>query len=121
MLPPVRQEMRDWIQLGTAVVAVVAFVHTFYRAHKDRAQHTVLLWCRDAQNTWRSELAEGKAPDPVDDAVLDLGPLKLGKASARLYDPWENRWTKAGLEGDRVRLPAFKRSLVVRLTLEVKG
>jgi hypothetical protein len=91
--------------------------HSRLRVYMLKGQHTVLLWCRDAQNTWRSELAEGKAPNPVNDALLDLGPLKLGKASARLYDPWENRWTKAELEGNRLRLPAFKRSLVVRLTL----
>jgi hypothetical protein len=94
--------------------------HSRLRVYVLKGQHTVLLWCRDAQNTWRSELAEGKAPDSVDEAFLDLGPLKLGKASARLYDPWENRWTRAGLEGDRLRLPVFKRSLVVRLTLDVK-
>ena len=91
--------------------------HSRLRVYMLKGQHMVLLWCRDAQNTWRSELAEGKAPNPVNDALLDLGPLKLGKASARLYDPWENRWTKVELEGNRLRLPAFKRSLVVRLTL----
>jgi hypothetical protein len=37
MLPSISPEVRDWMQIGTAVVAVVAFIHTFYRAHKDRA------------------------------------------------------------------------------------
>jgi hypothetical protein len=57
----------------------------------------------------------------VDDAILDLGPLKAGNASIRIYDPWENRWTKAEQDGGRLRLPAFKRSLVVRLEPEVKA
>ncbi|MGO9204527.1 MAG: cellulase family glycosylhydrolase [Limisphaerales bacterium] len=92
--------------------------HSRLRVYVLKGRRTVLLWCRDAQNTWRRELAEGQAPAPVQGIVLDLGPLKLGKASARLYDPWENRWTTAALEGDRLPLPEFKRSLVARLTLE---
>jgi hypothetical protein len=83
-----------------------------------KGQYTVLLWCRDSKNTWQRELAEGKAPDPVEGAVLDLGPLRLAKVSVRLYDPWANRWTKAKLDGDQLRLPVFKRSLVARVTLK---
>jgi hypothetical protein len=62
-------------------------LHPRLRVYVLKGQHTVLLWCRDAQNTWRRELAEGKAPDPVEGAVLDLGPLRLAKVSVRLYDP----------------------------------
>jgi hypothetical protein len=42
----------------------------------------------------------------------------LAKVSVRLYDPWANRWTKAKLDGDQLRLPVFKRSLVARVTLK---
>jgi len=91
--------------------------HPRLRVYVLKGQHTALLWCRDAQNTWQHELGEGRPPDPVEGAVLDLGPLNLGKTSARSYDPWENRWTSAVLEGDHLRLPVFKRSLVVRLAL----
>ena len=94
--------------------------HSRLRVYVLKGRHTALLWCRDPENTWRHELAEGRAPDPVEDAVLDLAPLNLGKTSARLYDPWENRWTNAALEADQLRLPVFKRSLVVRLKREVK-
>jgi hypothetical protein len=92
--------------------------HPRLRVYALKGRRTVLLWCRDAQNTWRRELAEGEAPTPVQGALLDLGPLKLGKAAARLYDPWANRWTTAALDGDRLPLPDFKRSLVARLTIE---
>lgn len=89
--------------------------HARMRVYALKGQRTVLLWCRDTQNTWRSELEEGKAPDPIEGASLDLGPLKLRSTTARVYDPWENRWTQVAVEGDHVRLPVFKRSLVVRL------
>lgn len=92
--------------------------HERLRVQVLKGQRTVLLWCRDAQNPWHRELAEGRAPEPVEGAVLDLGPLKLGKVSARLFDPWEIRWTTSALDGDRLRLPAFKRSLVASLRLE---
>jgi len=91
--------------------------HPRLRVYALKGRHTTLLWCRDLENTWRHELAEGRAPDPVEDAVLELGSLNLGKTSARLYDPWENRWTTATLEADQLRLPVFKRSLVVRLSV----
>ena len=28
-----------------------------------RGRHTTILWCRDRQNTWQTELAEGKPPE----------------------------------------------------------
>ncbi len=93
--------------------------HSCLRVYVLKGRHTVLLWCRDTQNPWRSEVAEGKAPDVVDDAFLDLAALKVGNAPTQIYDPWQNRSTKAELDGGRLRLPAFKRSLVVRLTLQL--
>ncbi len=81
-----------------------------------KGERTVLLWCRDTQNTWQSELAEGKGPDLIDNAVLDLGPLSLGKPAVKIYDPLENRWTTGSTEQGQIRLPPFRRSLVVRIT-----
>lgn len=90
--------------------------HPRLRVYVLNGRHTVLLWCRDAQDTWQRELAEGKAPDTVADALLDLGSLKLGKADAHIYDPWENQWSSTPITGDKIALPPFKRSLVVRFT-----
>jgi hypothetical protein len=92
--------------------------HSRLRIYVLKGRQTVLLWCRDRQNTWRSELAEGRAPEPVEGAFLDLGLLNLGKASARLYDPWDNKWTTGVLDGERLRLPVFNRSVVVRLLVK---
>ena len=91
--------------------------HPRLRVYVLKGRHTALLWCRDLEDTWHHELGEGRAPGPVEGAVLDLGQLNLGRTSARLYDPWENRWTNAALEADQLRLPVFKRSLVVRLAV----
>jgi hypothetical protein len=88
--------------------------HPRLRVYVLNGRHAVLVWCRDAQDTWQRELAEGKAPDTVEDAFLDLGLLKLGNAKARIYDPWENQWSSGSVTGDKLSLPPFKRSIVVR-------
>lgn len=81
-----------------------------------KGKRTLLAWCRDPQNTWKTELAEGKPPRTVREAVLDLaaaGPL--GKdAAVSVYDPWTDRWTALKQDGGKVRLPEFSRSLVVK-------
>lgn len=84
-----------------------------------KGQSTLLDWCRDAQNTWQSELAQGQAPKPIERGVVELaGPM--GRSSARstaAYDPWEDRWTDVRMEGSRVLLPKFTRSLVLKVKL----
>ena len=58
----------------------------------------------------------GPRPEELKDVVVplkDVGPL-AGR-TARAYDPWKKVWTDARIEDDGVRLPAFARSIVVRL------
>lgn len=76
----------------------------------------LLIWCRDPKNTWQSELAEGRPPKRITGGVLvaDLAP-EWRKAAARVYDPWTGRWSDARLEEGRLALPAFSRSVVVRI------
>ena len=61
-------------------------------------------------------MKQGLAPEELRDVVVpwkDGGPL-AGR-TARAYDPWKKVWTDARIEDDGVRLPAFARSIVVRL------
>lgn len=91
--------------------------HDRLRVYALKGRQTTLLWCRDSQNTWRSELAEGKAAELVQGAVIDLTGLgeRYTQGTARLYDPWKNAWTEAAIHDGRVSLPDFKRSIVVRI------
>ena len=50
-------------------------------------------------------------PQPAEGATYAA---KVGKAEARIYDPWDNRWSSGSVTGDKLSLPPFKRSLVVR-------
>ncbi len=99
---------------------VVKLKHPRLRIYVLKGKRTVLAWCRDSQNTWQTELAEGKPPETVQNVSLDLGDVlevaRIGQA--RIYDPWENRWTDAQFDRTTVMLPPFKRSLVLRFDLK---
>jgi len=93
--------------------------HPQLRIYALKGRQTLLIWCRDIRNTWQTELAEGKAPSQVDGLNLDLAPVLGGAvpANAQSYDPWADRWAPADLRGAAVRLPAFTRSLVLKITV----
>jgi hypothetical protein len=82
-----------------------------------RGKTTLVAWCRDAENTWQTELAEHRPPQPVRDArlTLDLAPDWLAGATASFYDPWTGEHGRLALEGNRLVLPEFTRSVVVRV------
>jgi hypothetical protein len=86
------------------------------RAYALQGQHSLLIWCRDKQNTWQSELAQGLLPQPVQRASLDLPVSTLTKQAVRFYDPWTDTSTECELSGSRtLQLPDFKRSLLIRV------
>lgn len=82
-------------------------------------RRTLLAWCRDARNDWRSELEQGVAPAAVERAEVDLSGALRGRAVAKAsaYDPWSDTAAPLALREGRARLPAFRRSLVVRVEL----
>jgi hypothetical protein len=91
--------------------------HPRLRIYVLMGRHTLLAWCRDRQNTWKTELAEGKPPVLVEGAIISLADAdkELNGAAVGFYDPWSNRWTQSAVEGNRVSLPDFIRSIVVKM------
>lgn len=77
-----------------------------------RGVKTTLIWIRDGFDNWNDGLARRAMAGWVRDLSLELGD---DKGNVRFYDPWENRWDEAGKKNYRVKLPEFKRSLVVRI------
>ncbi len=77
---------------------------------------TILLWCRDSQNDWQTELVNGIVPELLQGETVNLTSfLPEGIIqSATIYDPWENKWTN-GKKTSFIQLPDFKRSVVVRI------
>lgn len=94
--------------------------HPRLRVYALKGKRTTLLWCRDAANTWKTELADGKHPELLAGASLNLADVlnSVSGLEIRTYDPWENRWTTLSVEGKEIVLPPFRRSLVVRIRRE---
>lgn len=79
-----------------------------------KGQHTTLLWCRDRENTWQTELAEDRAPQVIHGETVGM-PVAWPAAKTlkvRFYDPWTNTW-QTGEGGVPLKLPDFRRSLVI--------
>lgn len=78
-------------------------------------KRTVLLWCRDKNCDWRSELERDEKPKPVTAELLAGDGAVLPDGVARVYDPWDNRWSETPVAGGTLALPEFTRSIVVRI------
>jgi hypothetical protein len=121
--------MNLWFQFGRFAEAIkgidppaekfepIEIDHPRLRIYALKGKHTLLAWCRDKQNTWRTELAEGKTPAVVNNAIISLPDSgeNLYNADVNFYDPWKNKWVQGKAEGNRISLPDFTRSLVVRI------
>jgi hypothetical protein len=91
--------------------------HPRLRVYTLEGTQTLLVWCRDKQNTWQTELRDQRPPQPVTGAVIRLTALPRA-AVIRAYDPWENRWTDLSAAGAALTLPRFSRSIALRITLK---
>lgn len=89
--------------------------HPRLRVYVLKGRRTVLAWCRDTRNTWESELQRGERPEVLRGLEVDLGMVGRKAGKARTYDPWTGRWSAAKLKAGKVKLPAFSRSLVIRV------
>jgi hypothetical protein len=85
--------------------------HPRLRVYALRGRHRFLAWCRDTQNTWLSELANGNRPETLRNVEVDTG--LPGSGTVRIYDPWSNEWSKVRVSDGRVKLPEFSRSIVI--------
>ncbi len=88
-----------------------------FRAYILKGIKTTLIWIRDKNNTWRSELEEGVLPAMIKNASLGIEALNISQPvkQIRVYDPWEDKWSETILVNERIPLPDFKRSVVLRI------
>lgn len=85
-----------------------------------RGRRTAIAWCRDARADWMAELKRSESPPWVEGAEVSLieiaGRSAIRRAAA--CDPWTDRVQPAAVAQGRLRLPAFRRSVVVRIDLD---
>jgi hypothetical protein len=88
-----------------------------FRIYTLKGNKTKLIWIRDKNNTWQTELRDGIPPELISGQKLDLNPVGIDGQSGiiEIFDPWQDKWLTAMTEGSIVKLPDFKRSLVVRI------
>lgn len=90
--------------------------HPRLRIYVLKGAHTSLIWCRDKENTWQTELADGQTPEELRDMVVPLPEITSQTGyRTRVYDPWKKVWTDVTVNDEAVHLPPFSRSIVVRL------
>jgi hypothetical protein len=78
-------------------------------------RRTVLVWCRDRESDWRTELDEGRPASRLTGMSVAV-PGVSNRDEIRVYDPWAGRWDEATLTGGRIALPDFSRSVALRVT-----
>ena len=95
----------------------VRIEHPRLRIYALAGPRLLLAWCRDKENTWQTELAERKQPERLTDVSIEL-PANLAPAGAariRIYDLWTDEWSDGRIDGGRLALPPFTRSIVFRI------
>lgn len=95
--------------------------HPLLRIYALRGKRTLLAWCRDTENDWRSELERGVAPHVLSGVRIGVTTVCPGSPSPSLaadtYLPWEDRWVPAKREGTEFLLPDFCRSAILRIRI----
>ena len=82
-----------------------------------KGKKTSMLWIRDSENTWQSELIEGNAPKLLSNVSVNLSDVMTNKkiTKVEIYDPWNDKWSEKSISGQEVVLPDFSRSLVLKI------
>lgn len=97
----------------------VTIEHPQLRVYVLKGKQTILLWLRDKNNTWKTELADGQEPERLNGLSIDIKEIipSKGITSIDAYDPWKNEWSKTTINESKIVLPEFQRSLVLRIRI----
>jgi hypothetical protein len=90
-----------------------------FRVYQLNGRNTILIWLRDKNNTWESELRDGHQPVTKSGIQFDLKKTGITRSFSEVsfYDPWKDKWQDAKSGDIKLQLPDFKRSLVIRIKL----
>lgn len=90
--------------------------HSRLKIYALSGKNTLLLWCRDIENTWQNEFEKGITAAVLEDLTVETSSLLPAglQAEVEFYDPWKDERQK-GNPGSVIELPDFRRSLVVKI------
>jgi len=77
---------------------------------------TTISWLRDVKSDWQSELVEARPAQPLTNLSINVETMGFGAdlKSVQCYLPWEDRWVDVAVNNGSLKLPAFKRSVIVK-------
>lgn len=82
-------------------------------------KRTTLIWGRDKQSTWQTELEQKRPPETLRGLSVSLEGVSPKARKASIYDPWKRVWSEAKIIDGSIRLPEFQRSIIIRLHVGV--
>ncbi|WP_414617466.1 cellulase family glycosylhydrolase [Dyadobacter sp. 32] len=82
-----------------------------------KGKNTILIWVKDRDNTWHSELVKGIKPEVLSGILLKL-PFEINTGQITFYDPWKDKNVSLSATDKTIALPEFERSGIVRITLK---
>ena len=87
-----------------------------FRSYVLSGDKTILIWIRDKNNTWESELKNKIQPETFPEFEFDLNYLGIDpeKKKIAIYDPWKNEWKTSKVKNEKIMLPSFSRSLILK-------
>jgi hypothetical protein len=92
------------------------FIKDSVRFYGIKGKKTTMIWCRDAKSNWKTELQLAVPPSIRNDVSFDVEEsVKSKYAHAKVYDPWNDKWTNINIINGRIELPSFIRSTIVIL------
>jgi hypothetical protein len=91
--------------------------HDRLRIYALKGNNTLIAWCKDIQNDWRTEFKKGIKPELLQNLTVDLANAIQGMEieKPRTYDPWTDTWSTQEVNDGSMSLPSFKRSIVFKV------
>ena len=84
-----------------------------------KGKNTILIWCRDSQNNWMTELRDEIPPETLRNQTISLDPLSIkNPTKSQYYDLWNDKWGDLRIEDNKANLPEFSRSIIIRISLK---
>jgi hypothetical protein len=89
------------------------------RLYMLKGKSNILIWGRDSKSDWATELVEGQKPEKRN-LNIPLSKLLISdkQYNVKMYDPWNDMWSKIAIENNGLTIPQFERSFVIRIENE---
>ncbi|QMW04586.1 cellulase family glycosylhydrolase [Spirosoma foliorum] len=79
-----------------------------------KGKNNEIFWIRDHASNWKSEIVDNLPARIIHNRIVDLPSKDIKLVQA--YDPWTDKWTNISIRDNKIILPDFRRSLVLKLS-----